>query len=200
MSDNDGKKTLGVRGGGPRAGNVKQSFSHGRTKNVEVVTKRKRVVVPKPGSGKSGGNPALGDPNKRPKGITDAEMERRLKAVAAAKAREAEDAERRAREEKEREEERQRRREEAEQKEREAREAEEKAKAKAAEEERKRTEEAEAAKRAAAAASAPAAAPAGDDAGRAPKGRVKTATPNAPTATIAAAATRVATMAVVPGN
>ena len=177
MSDNDGKKTLGVRGGGPRAGNVKQSFSHGRTKNVEVVTKRKRVVVPKPGSGKSGGNPALGDPNKRPKGITDAEMERRLKAVAAAKAREAEDAERRAREEKEREEERQRRREEAEQKEREAREAEEKAKAKAAEEERKRTEEAEAAKRAAAAASAPAAAPAGDDAGRAPKGRVKTATP-----------------------
>ncbi|MBY5971724.1 translation initiation factor IF-2 [Pseudooceanicola marinus] len=177
MSDNDGKKTLGVRGGGPRAGNVKQSFSHGRTKNVEVVTKRKRVVVPKPGSGKSGGNPALGDPNKRPKGITDAEMERRLKAVAAAKAREAEDAERRAREEKEREEERQRRREEAEQKEREAREAEEKAKAKAAEEERKRTEEAEAAKRAAAAASAPAAAPAGDDAGRAPKGRAKPATP-----------------------
>ncbi|MGI3164246.1 translation initiation factor IF-2 [Pseudooceanicola sp. 200-1SW] len=170
MSDNDGKKTLGVRGGGPRAGNVKQSFSHGRTKNVEVVTKRKRVVVPKPGSGKSGGNPALGDPNKRPKGITDAEMERRLKAVAAAKAREAEDAERRAREEKEREEERQRRREEAEQKEREAREAEEKAKAKAEEEERKRKEEAEAAKRAAAAAAAPAEAPA-EDGGRAAKGR-----------------------------
>ena len=169
MSDNDGKKTLGVRGGGPRAGNVKQSFSHGRTKNVEVVTKRKRVVVPKPGSGKSGGNAALGDPNKRPKGITDAEMERRLKAVAAAKARESEEAERRAREEKEREQERQRRREEAEQKEREQREAEEKAKAKAEEEERKRREEAEAAKRAASAAAAPAAAP-GDDAGRAAKG------------------------------
>ncbi|MBR9761961.1 MAG: translation initiation factor IF-2 [Rhodobacteraceae bacterium] len=169
MSDNDGKKTLGVRGGGPRSGNVKQSFSHGRTKNVEVVTKRKRVVVPKAGSGKSGGNPALGDPNKRPKGITDAEMERRLKAVAAAKAREAEDTERRAREEKEREEERQRRRDEAEQKEREQREAEEKARAKAEEEERKRTEEAEAAKRAAAAAAAPAAAP-GEDPGRAAKG------------------------------
>ncbi|MGA1613847.1 MAG: translation initiation factor IF-2 associated domain-containing protein, partial [Lutimaribacter sp.] len=46
MSDNDGKKTLGVRGG-PRSGNVKQSFSHGRTKNVVVETKRKRVVVPK---------------------------------------------------------------------------------------------------------------------------------------------------------
>ncbi|MEQ8870971.1 MAG: translation initiation factor IF-2 associated domain-containing protein, partial [Roseovarius sp.] len=49
MSDNDGKKTLGVRGG-PRSGNVKQSFSHGRTKNVVVETKRKRVVKPaKPG-------------------------------------------------------------------------------------------------------------------------------------------------------
>ena len=48
MSDNDGKKTLGVRSG-PRAGNVKQSFSHGRSKNVVVETKRKRVVVPKAG-------------------------------------------------------------------------------------------------------------------------------------------------------
>ena len=177
MSDNDGKKTLGVRGTGPRSGNVKQSFSHGRTKNVEVVTKRKRVVVPKAGSGKSGGNPALGDPNKRPKGITDAEMERRLKAVAAAKAREAEDNERRAREEKEREEERQRRRDEAEQKEREAREAEEKARAKAEEEERKRKEEEAAAKRAAAAAAAaPADAPA-EDGARAAKARVKPALP-----------------------
>ena len=46
MSDSDGKKTLGVRGGGPRSGNVKQSFSHGRSKNVVVETKRKRVVVP----------------------------------------------------------------------------------------------------------------------------------------------------------
>ena len=46
MSDNDGKKTLGVRSG-PRASNVKQSFSHGRSKNVVVETKRKRVVVPK---------------------------------------------------------------------------------------------------------------------------------------------------------
>ena len=46
MSDSDGKKTLGLRGG-PRAGNVKQSFSHGRSKSVVVETKRKRVVVPK---------------------------------------------------------------------------------------------------------------------------------------------------------
>jgi translation initiation factor IF-2 len=69
MSDNDGKKTLGVRGGGPRAGNVKQSFSHGRTKNVVVETKRKRVVVPKPGaSGKSASGGSIGDPSKRPAG------------------------------------------------------------------------------------------------------------------------------------
>ena len=64
MNDNDGKKTLGVRGPGARPGNVKQSFSHGRTKNVVVETKRKRVVVPKPAAGKAaaGGaapNPAL---------------------------------------------------------------------------------------------------------------------------------------------
>ena len=94
MSESDGKKTLGLRGG-PRAGNVKQSFSHGRTKNVVVETKRKRVVVPKPGaaksSGASGGKP-VGDPSKRPAGISDAEMERRLKAVQAAKARETEEA------------------------------------------------------------------------------------------------------------
>jgi translation initiation factor IF-2 len=155
MSDNDGKKTLGVRGG-PRSGNVKQSFSHGRTKNVVVETKRKRVVVPKPGAGKSGAaGPAGGDPSRRPAGISDAEMDRRLKAVQAAKAREAEEAAQRAAEEKAREEERKRRREEAEQKEREEREREEALKAKAEEEARQKREAEEAAKRAAAAAAAP---------------------------------------------
>ena len=155
MSDNDGKKTLGVRGG-PRSGNVKQSFSHGRTKNVVVETKRKRVVVPKPGAGKSGAaGHAGGDPSRRPAGISDAEMDRRLKAVQAAKAREAEEAAQRAAEEKAREEERKRRREEAEQKEREEREREEALKAKAEEEARQKREAEEAAKRAAAAAAAP---------------------------------------------
>ncbi|WP_163848008.1 translation initiation factor IF-2 [Pseudooceanicola aestuarii] len=163
MSDNDGKKTLGVRGG-PRSGNVKQSFSHGRTKNVVVETKRKRVVVPKQGAGSrsGGGSGPLGDPSRRPAGITDAEMERRLKAVQAAKAREADEAAQRAAEEKAREQERQRRRDEAEQKEREQREAEEKARAKAEEEDRRRREEEENAKRAAAQAAQPA--PAADDA------------------------------------
>lgn len=151
MSDSDGKKTLGLRGGS-RPGNVKQSFSHGRTKNVVVETKRKRVVVPKPGAAKSGSGAApAASGSRRPAGISDAEMERRLKALQAAKAREAEEAAQREAEEKARAEERERRRAEAEAKEREQREAEERARQKAEEEERKRAEEEEAAKRAAAA-------------------------------------------------
>ncbi len=151
MSDNDGKKTLGLRGGA-RPGNVKQSFSHGRTKNVVVETKRKRVVVPKPGASKPGGGATpSGDPSRRPAGISDAEMARRMKALQAAKAREAEEAAAREAQEKAREEERARRRAEQEAKEREQREAEERARAKAEEEERKRQEAEEAAKRAAAA-------------------------------------------------
>ncbi|WP_324752931.1 translation initiation factor IF-2 [Roseovarius sp. Pro17] len=152
MSDNDGKKTLGVRGG-PRAGNVKQSFSHGRTKNVVVETKRKRVVVPKPGAGNlaGAGKPSpTGDPSKRPAGISDAEMERRMKALHAAKAREGEEALRREADEKEREADRQRRREEAETKEREEKERVDALKAKADEDERQRAAAADAAKQAAA--------------------------------------------------
>jgi translation initiation factor IF-2 len=164
MSDNDGKKPLGVRGG-PRAGNVKQSFSHGRTKNVVVETKRKRVVVPKPGAGAgagASGKPSAGSTGtRRPAGVSEAELERRLKALAAAKAREADDAARREAEEKAREEERQRRREEAEAKEREQREAEERARQKTEDEaRRKREAEEEAARPAAAPDPADAAAPA----------------------------------------
>ena len=143
MSD-DGKKTLGLMGGS-RSGNVKQSFSHGRTKNVVVETKRKRVVVPKPGAAKPAAPGAVrgGDPARRPAGISDAEMERRLKAVQAAKARETEDEARRAEEEREREVERNRRREEQEAKDRELREREERTQAKiAAEAEKKREAEA----------------------------------------------------------
>ncbi|ASM73892.1 MULTISPECIES: translation initiation factor IF-2 [Roseobacteraceae] len=156
MSDTDGKKTLGLRGGA-RPGNVKQSFSHGRTKNVVVETKRKRVVVPKTGASKGGASGAsLGDPAKRPAGITDAEMERRLKAVQAARSREVEEAAAREAEEKARAEDRERRRAEQEAKEQEERDREESLKAKAEEEERK-LREAEAAAQAAAA-PAPAAA------------------------------------------
>ncbi len=149
MSDTDGKKPLGLRGG-PRSGQVKQSFSHGRTKNVVVETKRKRVVVPKPGASKTGtGAPAGGDASKRPAGISDAEMERRLKALQAAKAREGEEAAERAAEEKRREDDRARRRAEIEAKEREQQERQERARQKAEEDERARKAAEEAARRAA---------------------------------------------------
>ncbi|MCW8842945.1 MAG: translation initiation factor IF-2 [Rhodobacteraceae bacterium] len=177
MSDSDGKKTLGLRGSGSRPGNVKQSFSHGRTKNVVVETKRKRVVVPKPGAAKPGASSAKagGDPSRRPAGISDAEMDRRLKALQAAKAREVEEAARREAEEKARAEERDRRRAEAEAKEREQREAEEKARAKAEEEERKVREAAEAAQRAAAEAAAAASQPKAEPDARATAGRAPAA-------------------------
>jgi translation initiation factor IF-2 len=141
MSDTDGKKPLGLGGGRP--GQVKQSFSHGRTKSVVVETKRKRVVVPKPGAAPAAqGKPAMsgGDPSRRPAGISDAEMERRLKALQAAKAREVVEAEARAAEERAREEERERRRAEVEAKEREEREREEALRLKAEEEERRARE------------------------------------------------------------
>ena len=153
MSDKDGKKTLGLGGGRP--GQVKQSFSHGRTKNVVVETKRKRVVVPKPGAAQgvtdSSKTPLVakvgGDRSKRPAGISDAEMERRLKALAAAKAREVEEAAQRIADEKAREEERERRRAEIEAREREEREREEALKAKAEEDARRAREAEERAKR-----------------------------------------------------
>jgi translation initiation factor IF-2 len=135
MSDIDGKKTLGLRGG-PRAGNVKQSFSHGRSKSVVVETKRKRVVVPKSGTVKPlDGAPATGKTiNVRPSGVTDAEMERRMKALKAAKAREAEEKSERIAEEQSRQEERDKRRAEQEAKEQEQRDAESRARKKADEE------------------------------------------------------------------
>ncbi len=152
MSDTDGKKPLGLRVG-TTPGQVKQSFSHGRTKSVVVETKRKRVVVPtKPGAPVAGtvSNSHLGDPSKRPAGISDSEMERRLKAVQAARSREVADAAQRVTDEKVREEERQRRRDENEAKEREVREAEAAARAKADVEDRARREAEIAAERAAA--------------------------------------------------
>ncbi|MCR8724432.1 translation initiation factor IF-2 [Frigidibacter sp. ROC022] len=153
MSDTDGKKTLGLRSGS-QPGHVKQSFSHGRTKSVVVETKRKRVVVPKPGEGKggSGSGRVTGDPSRRPAGISDAELERRIQALQIAKAREAEDAARRKAEEEARAKERERRRAELEAKEREEREHQEALKAKAEEEARRAREAEEAARKSAAAA------------------------------------------------
>ena len=144
MSDSDDKKPLGLRGGG-RPGQVKQSFSHGRTKSVVVETKRKRVVVPKAGPattkpGSSGAAAPIGDPSKRPAGISDVEMARRLKALQVAKAREVEDEKARKEEDKKREVEREKRRADAEVKEREEQERQERVRAKAEEELKQREE------------------------------------------------------------
>jgi translation initiation factor IF-2 len=169
MSDSDGKKTLGLRGGA-RSGSVKQSFSHGRTKNVVVETKRKRVVSKPAAGGAQGGGKQSGGAGggKKPAGVSDAEMERRLKALQAAKAREAEEQRQREEEERRRAEERERRRAEQEAKEREQREAEERARQKAEEEERKRAEEA-------------ARAAGGAQAEQAPAAKAQPAKPAAPT-------------------
>ncbi|WP_299844196.1 translation initiation factor IF-2 [uncultured Jannaschia sp.] len=154
MSDQDGKKPLGL-GGGSRSGTVKQSFARGRTNNVVVETKRKRVQVPKPGAQSAAAVNAQGG---RQTSTTDAEMDRRLRALQAAKAREAEDAERRAAEERAREEERSRRRAEIEAKEREERERAELARQRAEEDERRQREAVEAKSRPAEPTPAPAAA------------------------------------------
>jgi translation initiation factor IF-2 len=141
MSDTDGKKPLGLGGG--RSGQVKQSFSHGRTKSVVVETKRKRVVVPKPGAAvatTSPGKTGTGDPSKRPAGISDVEMDRRMKALQAAKARESEEIKEREIAERQREEEREQRRAEAEVKDREDQEREDALRLKAEEDARKKEE------------------------------------------------------------
>ena len=166
MSDTDNKKPLGLRGGGPRSGNVKQSFSHGRTKNVVVETKRKRVVVPKPGAKQqttAAPAPTRSDPSRRPAGLSEAEQQRRMKAVALANAKREEVEAKRAAEEKARAEERERRKAEIEAKEREEREREDALKARAEEDARRKAEE-EARARAAAAPAPAAAAPAADPA------------------------------------
>jgi translation initiation factor IF-2 len=87
--DGDGKgKTLGLRGG-TETSHVRQSFSHGRTKSVMVERKRKRVVVPKPGAPGAGGSAGQVRPGAL-KGLSETEVERRLRAVEAARAQEAE--------------------------------------------------------------------------------------------------------------
>ena len=152
MSDTKGSDTkggkLGLRGG-TETSRVKQSFSHGRSKSVVVETKRKRVIVPKPGAGGAGGNRAGAGGGQRTTGAgaTDAEMERRMRALKAAQATEAERRAREAEEAARREAERQALRAEKEAKEREAIEA---AERKKAEEEARKKAEAEAAKKPAA--------------------------------------------------
>ncbi len=115
MSDDD-KKPLGLGGARPSTSRVRQSFSHGRTKSVVVEKKRKRVIVPKSGAAAGGGKSGGGV---NAPGISDAEMERRKKALAAAAAQENERAAKEAQESARREAEREERRREKEEKERE---------------------------------------------------------------------------------
>ncbi len=97
MSENENKsKTIGVRGG---SGTVKQSFARGRSKQVVVETKKKRLVN-KPGAKSEMG---AGRNSAPAQGLDSAEIERRKRAVEAAKQSEAERNERAAREEAERE-------------------------------------------------------------------------------------------------
>ena len=121
MSDenNGDKKPLGLRPS-TKTSHVKQSFSHGRSKSVVVEKKRKRVIVP----GKSPAGGASAGPASRPAGVSDAEMERRRKALEAAAAQEGERKAREEKEQKARELEREARRREREEKEREEKERE----------------------------------------------------------------------------
>jgi translation initiation factor IF-2 len=85
-------KPLGLRGaGGTETHHVKQSFSHGRTKSVTVELKRKRVMVPKAGAAQA---TAANPRGAAAQNLSEAEFERRLKAVEAAKAQEADRARR----------------------------------------------------------------------------------------------------------
>ena len=127
----DDKKPLGLGGGRSGGGHVKQSFSGGRSKSVVVEKKRKRVIVP----GKGG---PTGTQAQRAAGLSDAEMDRRRKALEAAQAQEKERAAREEADTAEREAERAVRRRERDDKEREE--------AEVAEALRKREEEANAPK------------------------------------------------------
>ena len=141
MTDNENKsgKKLGLLGGAPsRPGQVRQSFSHGRSKSVVVETKRKRVVVPKHNTGTSQTNNSqtTTTPSKTPGGLSSSELDRRKKALAAARQREALDKDKRDAEEKSREQEREEKRAILETKEKEDAERKEKEKEKAEEEKR----------------------------------------------------------------
>jgi len=141
MTDNENKsgKKLGLLGGAPsRPGQVRQSFSHGRSKSVVVETKRKRVVVPKHNTGTSQTNNSqtTTTPSKTPGGISSSELDRRKKALAAARQREALDKDKRDAEEKSREQEREEKRAVLETKEKEDAERKEKEREKAEEEKR----------------------------------------------------------------
>ena len=88
-TDNGDKgKTLGLRGGGTQTSQVRQSFSHGRSKSVTVERKRKRIVVPKAGA--AGGTAGGVRNDAQTRSLSDSELDRRQKALTAARAQESE--------------------------------------------------------------------------------------------------------------
>ena len=82
-STNDGgRKPLSV-GRGKDSGTVKQSFSHGRSKQVVVEKKKKRIPSPaggaaKPGAAKSGAPAGAKPKNKAPQQSKAAELAKKL--------------------------------------------------------------------------------------------------------------------------
>ena len=125
MNDTGEKKILSLGNSGARPANMKPGLATARTKTVVVETRTgKRVIATPPAKSPApmaGARPAtsavpprasvtLDEPTTRRAAISDAELERRAKALAAARARDADEADKRAAEEAAREEERQRRR------------------------------------------------------------------------------------------
>lgn len=89
MSDESNKKTLSLSKTpttDPLASQVRQKMSHGRSKNVQVEVKRKRIINP-------GENRVAGDKN-LPYGLTATEWESRLRVLQEAKERAVKDAKR----------------------------------------------------------------------------------------------------------
>jgi translation initiation factor IF-2 len=95
------RKTIGLRPTGTSQGTVRQSFSHGRTKQVVVETRKRRIV--KPGEGKPAPEPVrpAAPVQQRPAPVADianlspAEMQARRKALEDSQHRDQEDRRRR---------------------------------------------------------------------------------------------------------
>jgi translation initiation factor IF-2 len=102
------KKTLTLRPGGLSQGTVRQSFSHGRSKQVVVETRKRRISKPvevkpavsetpppKPAPARQEPVPPAEAPEAPPANLSQGELEARRRALEEAQAREVEDRERR---------------------------------------------------------------------------------------------------------
>ncbi|HTV70025.1 MAG TPA: translation initiation factor IF-2 [Rhizobiaceae bacterium] len=154
------KKTLSLKPAGVTQGTVRQNFSHGRTKQVVVETKKRKFSMPgdkpeaapviTPVKAKTAATPAAETPAPKPvpsglvlsdvtSGLSTSELEARRKALEGSKVREVEDRQRAAEDAKRRKDEDERRRKERDESAR--RQAEEEARLKTEAESRRRAEE-----------------------------------------------------------